>query len=262
MNAFKNTNTSGMTEFITIFIANQDTTLTLNDKLYHLAFGNIILARENISFRYEKDITVLCFKEKFFDTIFYSQISDCKVIFDFFQIKNPQNEILFFDYDDTAPTYQSAKILEVEISHFDSYKDKLVRLYCVALLTHLQQYHHAHLVVNLSTMNEQHCFGKILKYIGDHYATVTLKELSELFGYNQDYLSYLFKKITSQTFKEKLLEIRLEQATRFLKHSDLKVEEISLQVGFKDKSYFMRKFKERYNTTPAKYRKENLNNQL
>lgn len=39
-------------------------------------------------------------------------------------LKKPQSEILFFDYEDTVPTYQSAKILEVEISHFDSYKDK------------------------------------------------------------------------------------------------------------------------------------------
>lgn len=257
MQAYKNTNLEGTTEFITIFIADDTTELTLHNNIYHLEFGNIILARENIPYEYKKDLTVLCFKKKFFDTIFYSQISDCNIISDFFHIENPQNEILFFDYDDTSPTYQSAKILETEIIHFDNYKDKLVRLYLVALLTHLQQYHHAHLVVSLSTMNEQHRFGKILKYVGDHYATVTIKELSDIFGYNEDYLSFLFKKITSQTFKEKLLEIRLNEATRYLLHTDLKVEDISYLIGFKDKSYFMHKFKETYLVTPAKYRKLN-----
>lgn len=256
MTNMKNTIT-GTTTFITIFIGENTTQLSLNDKVYNLSFGNIILARENIPYSYKKDVTILKFDEDFFDTIFYSQISDCKIIFDFFRIKNPNNEILFFDYDNTSPTYQSAKILEVEMSHDDEFRDKLVRLYCVALITHLQQFFHQHLIVNLSTMNEKHFFGKILKYVGDHYATVTLKELSEVFGYNPDYLSYLFKKITSQTFKEKLLEIRLEQACRYLIYTDLKVEEISVLIGFKDKSFFMRKFKETFCLTPLKYRKAN-----
>ncbi|MBF1102907.1 MAG: helix-turn-helix domain-containing protein [Solobacterium sp.] len=49
--------------------------------------------------------------------------------------------------------------------------------------------------------------------------------------------------------------IRLEESCRLLRTSDYSIEEISSLIGFKDKSYFNRKFKEQYQLTPAKWRK-------
>lgn len=48
--------------------------------------------------------------------------------------------------------------------------------------------------------------------------------------------------------------IRLEQATDFLTESDLTVKQIAFRVGFESSSYFILRFKEKYRTTPLKYR--------
>ena len=104
-------------------------------------------------------------------------------------------------------------------------------------------------------MNNEIYFGTILRYIGENYATCNLKTTAKYFNYHPDYLSSMFKKITNQTFTNQILEIRLEQACRYLTLTKLSVEEISFKVGYKDKSYFIKQFKNKYQMTPLKYRK-------
>lgn len=40
--------------------------------------------------------------------------------------------------------------------------------------------------------------------------------------------------------------------------TELSIEEIALDVGYENQSYFFRQFKKRYGMTPHKYRKENI----
>ena len=48
-------------------------------------------------------------------------------------------------------------------------------------------------------------------------------------------------------------------AVHLLCDTKLSIEEIALDVGYENQSYFFRQFKERYGMTPHKYRKEKLN---
>lgn len=253
--AYISNESTGTTEYFTIFVGNSESTLTLNNQNFEMDKGCFMLTREGNSYSVAGNVNVLMYRKEFFDSIFISQIADSKIIYDMFQIENPQNEHLFFDYDFYNPAYDCSKIVMAEISHDGPFREKLVRIYTSALLTHLEQSREAHLVVNKSTMLAEHRFGKIMKYIGENYKDISLAEVSEKFGYNPDYLSTRFKIITNQTFTEKLREIRMEQACNILERTDLSVEEVSLEVGFKDKSFFMKKFKERYGVTPGKYRK-------
>ena len=49
--------------------------------------------------------------------------------------------------------------------------------------------------------------------------------------------------------------MRLDEAEHLLTTTDLKIDEISTRIGFHDKSYFMKKFHEQYQMTPARYRR-------
>jgi len=262
MDWFINKNTNFITSFITFLIVHKKCTIQLSEKNYPVEKGNILLTREGIPclIQEKEKITVLCFEKKFFDTIFYSQISDCRILYEFFLIEEPHNEILFFDYDANSFSYSDALNLKQTMKEEKEFQDKLIRMYCVALLTHLQQQHHEHLVINYSSMNETHFFGKILKYMGEHYSDITMKQLAEKFSYHPDYLSHLFKKITGQTFKEKLTEIRMEQACRYLENTDMKISYISQMIGYKDKSHFIKCFEAAYHKKPSQYRKEHQSN--
>ena len=58
------------------------------------------------------------------------------------------------------------------------------------------------------------------------------------------------------------MEIRLDKATRLLANSDSKVIDIAFQCGFCHLSQFSSKFKKRYGTTPALWRRRNLSQRM
>ncbi|MEG0856695.1 MAG: AraC family transcriptional regulator [Terrisporobacter sp.] len=69
------------------------------------------------------------------------------------------------------------------------------------------------------------------------------------------YLSRVFKKEVGITFMELLKIIRIYNAKHLLTYTDLKVYEISNEVGYFDSNYFNRQFKKVTSFTPEEYRK-------
>ncbi|MDV3429170.1 MAG: helix-turn-helix domain-containing protein [Bacillota bacterium] len=47
---------------------------------------------------------------------------------------------------------------------------------------------------------------------------------------------------------------RIEQASKILKTQDKKILDVSLQVGFENFSYFIKKFKEYKKCTPSRFK--------
>ena len=95
----------------------------------------------------------------------------------------------------------------------------------------------------------------ILRYIQDHYQTVTLAELSRCFGYSESYLSRIITLYTGSGFSQILKSVRLKNAAGLLENSLLPINEISVQCGYEDRTYFHKAFKKQYGMTPAEYRK-------
>jgi len=67
-------------------------------------------------------------------------------------------------------------------------------------------------------------------------------------------LQHLFRKNVGRSVKNLVGELRLIQAERLLKHSDLTVAEIARRVGFEDRSNFHRSFKKQFGVTPQSVR--------
>lgn len=84
---------------------------------------------------------------------------------------------------------------------------------------------------------------------------MSLKSLAEDMGYTQAYLSRRIAQLFGKSFKELVLEERLNEAARLLGDSKLSVEEIIHAVGYENQSYFHREFKKKYGCSPGRYRK-------
>ena len=100
-------------------------------------------------------------------------------------------------------------------------------------------------------------YEDIMNYINEHYQTVTISELTEVFHFQEDYFNRLIKKQTSLTYSEYVQKIRMEHAARMLLHSKKSVETIAEEVGYNNRGFFYHIFQEQYGMTPAKYRKAN-----
>jgi AraC-like DNA-binding protein len=84
---------------------------------------------------------------------------------------------------------------------------------------------------------------------------LTLEELASKFHYSRANINNLFKKYTGTTIRQYTKKLRLQKAERLLQDSRLSVEEVSMEVGYNDISYFIEQFKTCYGMTPLQYRK-------
>ncbi len=96
---------------------------------------------------------------------------------------------------------------------------------------------------------------KIIRYTKLHIAEqLSVKTLSEIFGYTPNYFSYLFKSRIGMNFTEFLTHERLRLANILLKNSDISVSDIAVQTGFETSAYFCRIYKKTFGKTPKEFR--------
>lgn len=98
-----------------------------------------------------------------------------------------------------------------------------------------------------------------IKYIRTNYKDASLNELSEKTGYSTYYISKLIKKNTGKNFKEMLQERKLDQAIYFLENTDLTIENIMDEIGYKNSTYFYKIFSQKYGCSPSEYRNRFIN---
>lgn len=97
----------------------------------------------------------------------------------------------------------------------------------------------------------------ILNYIDHNYSeSITLDNISPLFGYNSSYLGKIFTEKTGMSFHTYLDNVRIEKAKELLTCTKLQVYRIAKQIGYGNVDYFHIKFKKRTGLSPAAYRKQ------
>lgn len=98
---------------------------------------------------------------------------------------------------------------------------------------------------------------KIRRYLDTHYTdSVTLETLSQTFYLSSSYIQKKFKQYIGISPSEYLLNTRISNAKKLLRFNTQTIESISLEVGFKDSSYFIAQFKKIEGITPKEYRNQ------
>ncbi|MFL0354727.1 two-component regulator propeller domain-containing protein [Xanthomarina sp. GH4-25] len=99
-------------------------------------------------------------------------------------------------------------------------------------------------------------FLKRMQLVLDKHITnseFTSDAFSKYMHVSRTQLHRKLKAITGMTTSEFIRSQRLKLAVELLKKSDATVSEIAYQVGFNTPSYFIKCFKDTYNTTPSEY---------
>lgn len=96
---------------------------------------------------------------------------------------------------------------------------------------------------------------KILHYIHQNYSHVTLAETADKFGISPGHLSSLILKSTHKNFNDILRHEKMQNAARYLVHSDFNMDEIAELIGYNDASYFRKVFKKNFGISPKEYRR-------
>ncbi|MBQ8510024.1 MAG: helix-turn-helix transcriptional regulator [Clostridia bacterium] len=79
-------------------------------------------------------------------------------------------------------------------------------------------------------------------------------DVSAHFGYNEDYITRLFKKRYGIGLKSMINELKLNHVKRLLLETDLPLTEIAGQAGFSDYKLFLKFFKYHEGLTPSEFK--------
>ncbi|OME87951.1 DNA-binding response regulator [Paenibacillus sp. FSL A5-0031] len=85
---------------------------------------------------------------------------------------------------------------------------------------------------------------------------LTIKRIAEQVYMNPSYFCRHFKTQTGETILDYITGLRMEKARELLIDSQLKLYDISVQVGYQDVKYFSKLFKQWSGETPSKYREQ------
>ena len=104
---------------------------------------------------------------------------------------------------------------------------------------------------------EQNIMIQLLNYIESDYKDAELTVFAQNNHMDIYTMSRMIKKVTGKTFKELLMEKKMDQAKYLLKNTNIPVTDIAYSVGYENTSYFHRAFRASYGLTPKKYRDKN-----
>jgi len=97
---------------------------------------------------------------------------------------------------------------------------------------------------------------RIMEYINQHYSenTLSLKLIAGEFGFQENYISRMFKGMYGENLSTVIERIRIDKACQLLKNEEWKISDISLKVGYSSDISFRRAFKKVTGMTPQEYR--------
>ncbi|PXV89167.1 helix-turn-helix protein [Lachnotalea glycerini] len=126
--------------------------------------------------------------------------------------------------------------------------------------------HSLYLIFNLSDQTQKKdslaIVQRVKKYLDQNYTQpITYKDFYELFGYNEKYISLLFKTEYNISPSKYVSKLRIELSKQLLmEHPQMTLKEVAELSGFADSFYFSRVFKVSEGVSPSNFQKNYFQN--
>lgn len=180
----------------------------------------------------------------------------------FYEVKNGRIDTAQYEacmaefFRDAAKTYRNVIEEEETLKEIqklfaedciDVYEEKLMQF-----IFALQENINSQLDVNRNGQKIQ----RAVDYIEQNYAKdLNMAVVSNYISMNYSLFSYSFKQYTGSNFVNYLKDIRMREAKRLLAETDMRIIEISQEVGYDNEKHFMKIFKASCGVSPSEYRK-------
>jgi len=106
-----------------------------------------------------------------------------------------------------------------------------------------------------TNQNQQDATDNAIHFMRENiHKRLTLKEISDTVGFSVSHFSTLFQKKTGFSPLNYFSQLKIQQACHYLDFSDMKINQISIMIGFEDPLYFSRIFTKTMGFSPTEYR--------
>jgi len=193
-----------------------------------------------------------------FEDTFFGVLSENDVLSDFFMrmlYQKHSKSYLMFRAGNDPEILNFIGYAWQEFWSNRQYKDRMLNSIINALFISILRNHGTDFVSPESrSRQEDENTILILKYIQEHYNTVTLSELASFFNYSERQIQRIIKAGTGMSFSQNIQKLKLRQTIRLMQNSDLSIAAISEELGYSAPENFRHIFKKYYGMTPAEYR--------
>lgn len=193
-----------------------------------------------------------------FETAFFGTLSDNDVLSDFFMralYRSKTHPYLLFRTREDHELHNYIGYAYNEFLSNRQYKNRMLNSIITAFFIVLLRNHGDSVIApDLDMTGSDQNLIYILKYMQEHYATISLKELSVFFNYSERQLQRIIKSSTGMSFSENIQKLKMNHAARLLGNPDLSISAIAEELGYSDAGNFRQVFKKYYGMTPMEFR--------
>lgn len=246
-----------------LYVIKGEITYQLNDKKSTLLAQGMIVTNGDTSFSYVSstttEVVIFYFKPNYFSASLLSQFVEEPLLYRFFVDALSQDfsgisRYLVYDFSNQVDLHFYLLLLLKQVVKMAYFNNKVTKAAFVLLIVEMSQVEYQSLIDKDPFISNQQLAKELVAYIDLRLEQVTLDELADKFHFHPNYLSSLLKEKTGKTFTEWVLIQRIERCKNYLIQTDLTVQAIIERLGYKDKAFFYRRFKQVEGMTPRQYR--------
>lgn len=225
--------------------------------------GEFVLINSDIlhgEYLYKENCTLICLD---IDDSFFAQRMESQEEDDYTQslkklINQKRSQYLYIRFSPVGSSPQTTAILTLLLHELTSNlpgKKHLATGAVERIIDLLTKEFHMQVSRQDTKDLHQALFEDIQNYILDHHSTVTVQQIGTAFHFSPDYLNRIFRRQIGLTLSAYIQDVRLAEAMKLLRTTDLSVENIAAQIGYQNQGFFYQKFKDKYHVLPGEFRK-------
>jgi two-component system response regulator YesN len=177
------------------------------------------------------------------------------------QLSPRRKKLLFYELQGTLQklleqVQSTSEIFEQQLEKIDSLNPDeaemsfpLIKSSIISLCNHIKQQ---------KNNKNQSLFESMKSYISENYMdnNLSLRMLADTYKHTESFVSTFFKDQMGITFSEYLERLRLNEACRLLRETDLPVQDLVIRIGYNSDKAFRRAFKREFGVQPTSFRKD------
>lgn len=108
---------------------------------------------------------------------------------------------------------------------------------------------------NHTTVEQNKHVTSVIRYMYSHlHDNLTLDDISRQFRFSKSYLHSIFQEYTGRSPIDFYIHLKIQEACKLLRSTDLYVYEVGRLLGYKDQYYFSRQFRKLVGVSPREYK--------
>lgn len=248
-----------------IYVYSGSSRQTVNGRHVLLNRGDVCLLGPNVVHSVEAaeedDISINCILSKdYLQSILLSRLSGNDLITSFLVQSiyrgGDFSEYMVFHSGESPKIEQLLDDILREFFDRTPCTDEEVSSYMTLVFYELTRIHSARRLKRVESANSESMIPAVIGYVRENCRTARLSSTAAHFHLNANYLGMKLKEVTGKNFTEILHDEKLKTACLLLSNSEIPIVEIVNEVGYENVSFFYRMFKDKYNCTPAEFRKD------